>query len=133
MVVTTSLIQGNMLSVDPWPSCNRSFSLKHVMVFTMSGKPVWSRYGSEETNSALVGILFTIYSILDETDDQIGEIELGQGRRLVYFISDPIILVSIGFGQTRQLRNELSIGIFGTRAGIHPPEPVGRMPARSAL
>jgi len=79
------------------------------MVFTMSGKPVWSRYGSEETNSALVGILFTIYSILDETDDQIGEIELGQGRRLVYFISDPIILVSIGFGQTRQLRNELSI------------------------
>jgi len=84
-------------------------SLKHVMVFTMSGKPVWTRYGSEETNSALVGILFTIYSILDETDDEIGEIELGQGRRLVYFISDPIILVSIGFGQTRQLRNELSI------------------------
>ena len=121
MVVTTSLIQGNMSSVDPWPSCNRSFSLKHVMVFTMSGKPVWSRYGSEETNSALVGILFTIYSILDETDDQIGEIELGQGRRLVYFISDPIILVSIGFGQTRQLRNELSIGIFGTRSWIHTP------------
>ena len=98
----------------------KSFSLKHVMVFTMSGKPVWSRYGSEETNSALVGILFTIYSILDETDDQIGEIELGQGRRLVYFISDPIILVSIGFGQTRQLRNELSIGLFGT-AGIRAP------------
>ena len=121
MVVTTSLIQGNMSSVDPWPSCNRSFSLKHVMVFTMSGKPVWSRYGSEETNSALVGILFTIYSILDETDDQIGEIELGQGRRLVYFISDPIILVSIGFGQTRQLRNELSIGIFGTRSWIPTP------------
>ena len=107
-----SSIQGRSsvdLSLSTW-----SFSLKHVMVFTMSGKPVWSRYGSEETNSALVGILFTIYSILDETDDQIGEIELGQGRRLVYFISDPIILVSIGFGQTRQLRNELSIGIFGT-------------------
>ena len=102
------------------------------MVFTMSGKPVWSRYGSEETNSALVGILFTIYSILDETDDQIGEIELGQGRRLVYFISDPIILVSIGFGQTRQLRNELSIGLFGT-AGICAPEPVGRQTGWSII
>ena len=45
----------------------------------MAGKPVWSRYGIEETNTAFVGILFTIYSILDESDDQIREIELGQG------------------------------------------------------
>jgi len=51
-------------------------SLKHVMVFTMAGKPVWSRYGNEETNSVFVGILFTIFSILDESGDQIGEIEL---------------------------------------------------------
>lgn len=84
-------------------------SLKHVMVFTMAGKPVWSRYGNEETNSVFVGILFTIFSILDESGDQIGEIELGQGRRLVYFIHDPIICVSIAFGQTNQLRKELSI------------------------
>ena len=51
----------------------------------MAGKPVWSRYGIEETNTAFVGILFTIYSILDESDDQIREIELGQGKFL--FIS----------------------------------------------
>ena len=49
----------------------------------MAGKPVWSRYGIEETNTAFVGILFTIYSILDESDDQIREIELGQGKTLV--------------------------------------------------
>merc|ERR1711935_289482 len=77
-------------------------NLKHVLVFTMSGKPVWSRYGIEETNTAFVGILFTIYSILDGADDEIREIELGQGillifqnylkhhlkgRRLVFFIT----------------------------------------------
>ena len=99
-------------------------NLKHVLVFTMSGKPVWSRYGIEETNTAFVGILFTIYSILDGADDEIREIELGQGillifqnylkhhlkgRRLVFFITPPLILVSIAFGQANQLRNELSI------------------------
>ena len=29
-----------------------------------------------ETMSAVVGILFTLYSILDENNDQIGEIEV---------------------------------------------------------
>lgn len=75
----------------------------------MAGKPVWARYGSEEATSALMGILFTLFSIVEENDDQIGEIELGAGRRMVYFVADPLILVSIGFGTSNQMRDELSI------------------------
>ena len=68
----------------PYPTEEFDPTLKHVLVFTMSGKPVWSRYGIEETNTAFVGILFTIYSILDESDDQIREIELGQGSHAIF-------------------------------------------------
>ena len=76
----------------------------------MAGKPVWARYGVEEQTSALMGILFTLFSIVEENEDQIGEIELGQGRRMVFYVADPLILVSIGFGTSGQMRDELTIG-----------------------
>ena len=102
------------------------FRVKHVFVLTMAGKPVWARYGEEEATSALMGILFTLFSIVEENQDQIGEIELGAGRRMVtekaanrnlanfqvYFTADPLILVSIGFGTSGQMRDELSIGKY---------------------
>jgi len=84
-------------------------SVKHVFVLTMAGKPVWARYGVEEQTSALMGILFTLFSIVEENNDQIGEIELGQGRRMVFYVADPLILVSIGFGTSGQMRDELTI------------------------
>lgn len=79
IVICTSFQMTTEVEEKPYPTEEFDPTLKHVLVFTMSGKPVWSRYGIEETNTAFVGILFTIYSILDESDDQIREIELGQG------------------------------------------------------
>ena len=54
--------------------------------------------------------MFTLFSIVEENNDQIGEIELGQGRRMVFYVADPLILVSIGFGTSGQMRDELTIG-----------------------
>jgi len=104
---------GNIEMVDSPDKVSRYHNfdsgVKHVFVLTMAGKPVWARYGEEEATSALMGILFTLFSIVEENQDQIGEIELGAGRRMVYFTADPLILVSIGFGTSGQMRDELSI------------------------
>ena len=68
------------------------FSLKHVLVFTKAGKPVWARHGDEEVTSALMGILYTMFSIVEETGDELHEIELGGGRKMVYYHVEPLIL-----------------------------------------
>jgi len=84
-------------------------SLKHVLVFTKAGKPVWARHGDEEVTSALMGILYTMFSIVEETDDELHEIELGGGRKMVYYHVEPLILVAIGFGTGKQMNFELQI------------------------
>lgn len=84
-------------------------SLKHVLVFTKAGKPVWARHGDEEANSVLMGILFTLFSIVEENDDVLQEIELGGGSKMVYYHIEPLILVSIGFGTGKQMHFELQI------------------------
>lgn len=56
--------------------------------------------------------MFTLFSIVEENNDEIGEIELGQGRRMVFYVADPLILVSIGFGTSGQMRDELTIGLW---------------------
>ena len=66
--------------------------MKHVLVFTKAGKPVWARHGDEEVTSALMGILYTMFSIVEETDDELHEIELGGGRKMVYYHVEPLIL-----------------------------------------
>ena len=73
-------------------SNNKVISLKHVLVFTKAGKPVWARHGDEEVTSALMGILYTMFSIVEETDDELHEIELGGGRKMVYYHVEPLIL-----------------------------------------
>lgn len=73
-------------------SKNKTISLKHVLVFTKAGKPVWARHGDEEVTSALMGILYTMFSIVEETDDELHEIELGGGRKMVYYHVEPLIL-----------------------------------------
>jgi hypothetical protein len=70
-------------------------SLKHVLVFTKAGKPVWARHGDEEVTSALMGILYTMFSIVEETDDELHEIELGGGRKMVYYHVEPLILGTV--------------------------------------
>ena len=98
--------------------------MKHVLVFTKAGKPVWARHGDEEVTSALMGILYTMFSIVEETDDELHEIELGGGRKMVYYHVEPLILgiifltyefskkllsVAIGFGTGKKMNFELQI------------------------
>ena len=42
---------------------------KHVFVFSRSGKPIYSRYGSEEQLVTKFGVMQALVSILEDTDD----------------------------------------------------------------
>ena len=39
-----------------------------------------------------MGILYTLFSIVEENDDELHEIELGGGRKMVYYHVEPLIL-----------------------------------------
>ena len=42
---------------------------KHIFIFSRSGKPIYSRYGSEEQLVTKFGVMLALVSILEDSDD----------------------------------------------------------------
>ena len=67
---------------------------QHVFVLTEAGKPVYSRHGSEDKLSSIMGVMLAIVSCVHDRNDVIRSIVAGN-RKFVFLIKLPLILVCV--------------------------------------
>ncbi|XP_064399979.1 protein SAND-like isoform X2 [Halichondria panicea] len=79
---------------------------KHVFVLSISGKPVYCRYGKEDKLVNIFGIMQAIVSFFQDDNDNLRSIVAG-GHRFVFMCRGPLVLVSIS--QSGQTDTQLAI------------------------
>lgn len=57
-----------------------SLKLKHFLILTSAGKPIWSRHGDDQLISNTIGVIQTIISFYQEDDDVLKTFTAGQAR-----------------------------------------------------
>lgn len=77
---------------------------KHVFVLSISGKPVYSRYGKEDKLVNMFGIMQAIVSFFQDDNDNLRSIVAG-GHRFVFMCRGPLVLVSVS--QSGQLDTQV--------------------------
>ena len=60
-----------------------SQKLKHFLVLSSAGKPIWSRHGDDQLISETIGIVQTIISIYQDTQDTLKSFVAGEARFVV--------------------------------------------------
>ncbi|XP_071988054.1 vacuolar fusion protein MON1 homolog A isoform X2 [Engystomops pustulosus] len=78
---------------------------KHVFVLSEAGKPVYSRYQSEEALSSTAGVMMALVSFLETGKNAIRSIH-AEGYVVVFVRRSPLVLVSVSHG--RQSEQELA-------------------------
>lgn len=81
---------------------------KHVFVLSFAGKPIYSRYGNEDKLAWLFGVIQTLVSFVQTSDDTIKSISAGD-TIFVFLVKKPLILaiVSKTDENTTQLTTQL--------------------------
>ena len=88
---------------------------KHIFVLSISGKPVYCRYGKEDKLVNLFGIMQAITSFFQDDNDNLRSMVAG-GHRFVFMCRGPLVLVSISqSGQTDTQVNTCSYIPLHTR------------------
>ncbi len=67
---------------------------KHVFVLTAAGKPVWSRWGDEEAQSALAPVVQAVLARTEEQRDPISSFTVGD-TAVVVASRGPLHLVAV--------------------------------------
>ncbi|XP_032645394.1 vacuolar fusion protein MON1 homolog A isoform X1 [Chelonoidis abingdonii] len=78
---------------------------KHVFVLSEAGKPVYSRYGSEEALSSTMGVMMALVSFLEAEKNAIRSIH-ADGYKVVFVRRSPLVLVAVA--RTRQSEQEIT-------------------------
>ncbi|XP_060621725.2 vacuolar fusion protein MON1 homolog A isoform X2 [Anolis sagrei] len=78
---------------------------KHVFVLSEAGKPVYSRYGSEEALSSTMGVMMALVSFLEAEKNAIRSIH-ADGYKVVFVRRSPLVLVAVA--KTRQSEQEIA-------------------------
>ncbi|XP_041743415.1 vacuolar fusion protein MON1 homolog B-like [Coregonus clupeaformis] len=81
---------------------------KHVFVLSEAGKPIYSRYGSEEALSSTMGVMMALVSFVQSSDNMIRSV-YSDGHTVVFMQKGPLVLVSVSSSRQseQQLRGEL--------------------------
>lgn len=81
---------------------------KHVFVLSEAGKPIYSRYGSEEALSSTMGVMMALVSFVQSGDNIIRSVYSDE-HTVVFMQLGPLVLVSVSSSRQseQQLRNEL--------------------------
>ncbi|KAK9966601.1 hypothetical protein ABG768_003703 [Culter alburnus] len=81
---------------------------KHVFVLSEAGKPIYSRYGSEEALSSTMGVMMALVSFVQSGDNIIRSVYSDE-HTVVFMQRGPLVLVSVSNSRQseQQLRNEL--------------------------
>ncbi|XP_051528797.1 vacuolar fusion protein MON1 homolog B-like [Myxocyprinus asiaticus] len=81
---------------------------KHVFVLSEAGKPIYSRYGSEEALSSTMGVMMALVSFVQSGDNIIRSVYSDE-HTVVFMQRGPLVLVSVSCSRQseQQLRHEL--------------------------
>ncbi|XP_030231789.1 vacuolar fusion protein MON1 homolog B [Gadus morhua] len=81
---------------------------KHVFVLSEAGKPIYSRYGSEEALSSTMGVMMALVSFVQSGDNMIRSV-YSEERTVVFVQKGPLVLVCVANSRQseQQLRDEL--------------------------
>ncbi|XP_071779067.1 protein SAND-like [Centroberyx gerrardi] len=77
---------------------------KHVFVLSEAGKPIYSRYGTEEALSSTMGVMMALVSFVEAEKNIIRSIH-ADGYKVVFLSKSPLVLV--GVSRTCQSDKEL--------------------------
>ncbi|XP_056129837.1 vacuolar fusion protein MON1 homolog A [Lampris incognitus] len=78
---------------------------KHVFVLSEAGKPIYSRYGTEEALSSTMGVMMALVSFVEADKNIIRSIH-ADGYKVVFLSKSPLVLV--GVSRTCQSDKELT-------------------------
>ncbi|XP_051874248.1 vacuolar fusion protein MON1 homolog A [Pristis pectinata] len=78
---------------------------KHVFVFSDAGKPIYSRYGTEEALSSMTGVMVALVAFIEASKDMIKSIH-AEGYKVVFIRRSPLVLVAVT--HTRQSEQEVA-------------------------
>uniref|UniRef100_V9KU68 Vacuolar fusion protein MON1 homolog n=1 Tax=Callorhinchus milii TaxID=7868 RepID=V9KU68_CALMI len=67
---------------------------KHVFVFSEAGKPIYSRYGTEEALSTTMGVMVALVSVIEAGKNVIKSIH-AEGYKVVFIRRSPLVLVAV--------------------------------------
>ncbi|RVE73455.1 hypothetical protein OJAV_G00046770 [Oryzias javanicus] len=81
---------------------------KHVFVLSEAGKPIYSRYGSEEALSSTMGVMMALVSFVQSGDNIIRSV-YSEEHTVVFLQKGPLVLVCVSSScqSEQQLRGEL--------------------------
>ncbi|KAI7797970.1 putative vacuolar fusion protein MON1-like protein B [Triplophysa rosa] len=81
---------------------------KHVFVLSEAGKPIYSRFGSEEALSSTIGVMMALVSFIQAGGNTIKSI-FSDERTIVFLQKGPLVFVSVSTTRQskQQLRSEL--------------------------
>ncbi|XP_041046712.1 vacuolar fusion protein MON1 homolog A [Carcharodon carcharias] len=78
---------------------------KHIFVFSDAGKPIYSRYGTEEALSSIMGVMVALVSFIEASKNVIKSIH-AEGYKVVFIRRSPLVLVAVA--RTRQSEQEVA-------------------------
>ncbi|KAI7795292.1 vacuolar fusion protein MON1 homolog A [Triplophysa rosa] len=86
---------------------------KHLFVLSEAGKPIYTRYGTEEALSSIMGVMMLLMSFLEDKKNIIRSIH-ADGYRVVFLRKSPLILVGVSRTSCsdRELTRELQYVYF---------------------
>jgi hypothetical protein len=67
---------------------------KHVFILSLSGKPIYSRYGKEDRLVSLFGVMQALVSIVQDDKDNLRSVVAGK-HRFVFVCRGPLVLVAV--------------------------------------
>ncbi|XP_041350139.1 protein SAND-like [Gigantopelta aegis] len=70
---------------------------KHVFILSEAGKPVYSRYGSEDKLVTIMGVMQALVSVVQDSKDNLRCIIAGD-HKFVFLVRDPLLLVGVTCG-----------------------------------
>ncbi|KAL0978629.1 hypothetical protein UPYG_G00173060 [Umbra pygmaea] len=81
---------------------------KHVFVLSEAGKPIYTRYGTEEALSSTMGVMMALVSVVEADKNIIRSIH-ADGYKVVFLRKSPLVLVGVSrtCQSDRQLSREL--------------------------
>ncbi|KDR23174.1 protein SAND isoform X1 [Zootermopsis nevadensis] len=85
---------GSLPEEEYWQNPEWKERKKHVFILSAAGKPIYSRYGSEDKLVTIFGVMQALVSFVQTNQDTIRSIHAGNSK-FVFLIKGPIILVSV--------------------------------------
>ncbi|XP_034023192.1 vacuolar fusion protein MON1 homolog A [Thalassophryne amazonica] len=88
-ILTASQTKDEDVSSEAWRSHR-----KHVFVLSEAGKPIYTRYGTEEALSTTMGVMMALVSVVEAEKNIIRSIH-ADGCKVVFLTKSPLVLVGV--------------------------------------